>query len=757
MQSCNRDVALRLAEAGISIFPAGVDKKPLLAWRQLSSSDPEAIEQWWRHWPNAVPGIDLEKSDLVALDGDRHGGPDGHTALLELLEQSGFDVRSAPTVTTPSGGIHIYFGQNGHELTNARGELPAGIDIRGAGGYTIAPDAELPGGRGYRRVSGTPDLLAAYQAGTIPHVPESIVDLVRARGKHSTAGQQQQQQQRAHAGIRERAYADATLDRCAGELAAAAPGGRNELANKVAYRLGRMVARGWIDRAEVEAALLGALEANGYIGDDGLRAAQITLRSGLDAGERNPHPDLADQEETVAGGGGGGGGDNNNSSGPSSGPDDETPDTSAAPAFSEEFLALDFAARYADELRHVALWGKWLHWNGRQWLFDKTHRTFSLARLVCRDAAARINRRGAAKAIANAKTRAAVISLASDDRRLAASHDQWDLDPMLLNTSGGIVDLRTGILRPATPADYMTKMTAVAPGGACPQWRNFLETVTGDNPGLEKYLQVACGYSLTGLTTEEVLLFLHGQGQNGKSVFIRTIAGALGSYHATAPIDAFLDSKVDRHPTEIAGLRGARMVTAAETEQGRRWSESRIKTLTGGDKIAARFMRQDFFEFAPQFKLWIFGNHKPALRSVDKAISRRMRLVPFTVTIPDDERDNALGDKLKAEWSGILAWMIEGCLIWQREGLVVPKVVSDATDEYLASEDAIGRWLEECCIRDPSAWTGTADLYGSWKTWAENNGEFLGSVKRFVRMLEARGFQQIRRRDGRGFAGLKRV
>jgi putative DNA primase/helicase len=550
------------------------------------------------------------------------------------------------------------------------------------------------------------------------------------------------------------------LEGCAAELAAAPRGGRNELANKLAYRLGRMVARGWIDRADVEAALLDALHANGYVDDDGLRSAKDTLRSGLDAGEQNPHPDLADQEADSGGDGGGdddgGDDDGGDDDGNASSADSETPSADAAPSFSEEALALDFAARHACDLRHVALWGKWLHWNGRQWVFDETRKAFSLARLVCREAAARVNKRSTAKAIASAKVRAAVISLAADDRRLAASHEQWDVDPMLLNTPGGIVDLRTGAMRPAMAEDYMTKMTAVAPCGACPLWHRFLETATGDNPGLENYLQAACGYSLTGLTTEEVLLFLHGRGQNGKSVFIRTISGVLGSYQTTAPVEMFLDSQVDRHPTELAMLRGARMVTAAETEQGRRWSESKLKTLTGGDKVSARFMRQDFFEFYPQFTLWVFGNHKPGLRSVDKAIARRLRLLPFTAAIPDDERDNDLGAKLKAEWPGILAWMIQGCLTWQREGLVAPQVVSEATDEYLASEDAIGRWLEECCVRDPSAWTGTADLFSSWKSWAENNGEFPGSAKRFVRMLEAQGFQQMRRRDGRGFAGLKR-
>jgi putative DNA primase/helicase len=434
-------------------------------------------------------------------------------------------------------------------------------------------------------------------------------------------------------------------------------------------------------------------------------------------------------------------------------PSEETA-TDTAPAFSEEALAIAFATRHANDLRYVAKWGKWLRWDGKCWAFDETREAFNLARQICREMAARRNK--SAKGIASAKTRAAVLSLASDDRRLAATHEQWDIDPWLLNTPGGVVDLRTGNMRPAVPEDYMTMITATAPGGACPLWRGFLKTVTGSDAALERFLQAACGYSLTGLTIEEMLLFLHGLGQNGKSVFIRAVAGVLGDYHTVAPVETFLDTQNERHPTELAGLRGARMVTAAETEEGRRWAESKIKTLTGGDRISARFMKQDFFEFTPQFTLWIYGNHKPGLKSVDTAIRRRIRLVPFTVTIPDAERDNDLSEKLKQEWPGILAWAIEGCAIWQREGLAPPQAVADATSQYLAAEDAIGRWLDECCVREPNAWTGSTDLFNSWKNWAEDNGEFVGSAKRLTQMLEGQAFIAMRRRDGRGFTGLRR-
>ncbi len=197
--------------------------------------------------------------------------------------------------------------------------------------------------------------------------------------------------------------------------------------------------------------------------------------------------------------------------------------------------------------------------------------------------------------------------------------------------------------RPARQIDYMTKLTAVAPGGRRPRWNEFLRRVTNGDDELQSYLKRVVGYALTGDTSEHVLFFLYGTDANGKTVFLNAASGLLGGYHRTAPIETFVTTSADRHPTEIAGLRGARMVTAVETEEGRRWAEGRIKTLTGGDRVAARFMRQDFFEFTPQFKLLIAGNHRPSLRSVDEAIRRRFHLIPFQVTIPPEERTAADG------------------------------------------------------------------------------------------------------------------
>jgi putative DNA primase/helicase len=211
------------------------------------------------------------------------------------------------------------------------------------------------------------------------------------------------------------------------------------------------------------------------------------------------------------------------------------------------------------------------------------------------------------------------------------------------------------------------------------------------DPELISYVQRVCGYCLTGSIREHALFFLHGNGGNGKSSFLSVLAGILGSYHKTAGIETFTASRFSSHPTELAGLYGARLVTSIETEQGRSWAESRICTLTGGDKISARFMRMDFFEFTPGFKLMIAGNHKPRLR-VGDAIRRRFQMLPFSVKIENPDRD--LPDKLKAEWPAILNWMVAGCGEWQRRGLDPPKRVIETTNKYLEAEDSIGLWLE---------------------------------------------------------------
>jgi putative DNA primase/helicase len=430
------------------------------------------------------------------------------------------------------------------------------------------------------------------------------------------------------------------------------------------------------------------------------------------------------------------------------------PDRHQPPTYSEDRLALTFAEKHQEHLRYVDAWGHWLRWNGAAWSKDSTLKVWDNARAICRESAAGCNAPHTSDKLASAKVVAAVERLARADRRMAATHTQWDSDPWLLCTAKGVVDLRTGRLRDALPTDYQTKATAIAPGGECPLWLTFLDKITASDRDLRDYLQRVTGYSLTGVTREHALFFGHGTGANGKGTFLNTLTGLMGDYATVATMDTFTASGGERHSTELAMLRGARLVTAQETEGGRHWAESRIKALTGGDPITARFMRQDFFTFTPQFKLFIAGNHKPGLRSVDDAIRRRFNLIPFTVTIPPDERDQQLSEKLKAEWPGILEWMIEGCLQWQRVGLAPPAAVTAATDEYLQAEDSSGTWLDECCDIGREHWTTVGELYSSYRSWMEQNGERVPSQKRFSESLSGR-FEPRRTNTARGFTGLR--
>ena len=445
--------------------------------------------------------------------------------------------------------------------------------------------------------------------------------------------------------------------------------------------------------------------------------------------------------------------------------EDTEPETSRPPAFSDEALALRFAEQHAHLLRYIALWSRWMIWNGTAWKSDETRLAFSLARDICRQAASECapKKTKLAVQVASAKTRAATITLANDDRRLVASSDQWDRNLDLFNTNDAdralTVNLRTGEQYPPRPDDYMTKCAAAALGGDCPRWFAFLGRVTAGDLELQRYLQRVVGYCLTGHTSEHAIFFLYGTGANGKTVFLSTLIGMMGDYALTAPMEVFIESRTDRHPTELAMLRGARLVVASETQADRHWNEARIKALTGGERIPARFMRGDFFEFTPQFKLLISGNHKPSLRNVDEAMRRRLHLIPFTVTIPLQERDPELTDKLKAEWPGILQWAIDGALEWRRIGLQPPEAVQRATADYLQTEDDVLSWLTDCCVEEAIAQTSSSELYASWKDWAERTGRKggAGSQKAFSQALVDKGYVKDKKRANIVFLGLALV
>jgi putative DNA primase/helicase len=428
----------------------------------------------------------------------------------------------------------------------------------------------------------------------------------------------------------------------------------------------------------------------------------------------------------------------------------------------DDQLALDLGKDWEPDSRYCAEWGKWIFWHGDRWEVDRTklHLTRTRAWMRAKEnaiLAARPSLHARARELRDDKKIYAVDKLATTNAELVCTSDQWDTDPMLL---GGprTIDLRTGEDREPAPTDYLLKRVACAPapaGTPAPIWARFLAEITDGDRELQAYMQRLAGYFLTGSTIEHVFGFGYGTGANGKSTYVESLRGIMGDYSTTIGSEVLMWSHVDRHPTELAKLRGVRLAVASEIERGKVWAESKIKTLTGGDQIQARFMRQDFFTFTPQFKLMVIGNHKPSLRAVDEAIKRRMHLLPFTVTIPPAKRDKTLGDKLKVEWPAILRWMIDGCLAWQRQSLNAPKTVLLATEDYLASEDSFSLWLDTCATRDPQAWEPSADLWSSWRTWADNAGEVAGSQKAFANLLGEHGFMPHRMPSGRGYYGAK--
>jgi putative DNA primase/helicase len=425
------------------------------------------------------------------------------------------------------------------------------------------------------------------------------------------------------------------------------------------------------------------------------------------------------------------------------------------PSFSDDELALRFSDKHADFLRFTAKFGKWHEWRGSHWKLDEKMNVFSLCRKVCRDAANEAAP-AAAEKIKSKTTVAAVEWLARSDTRHAATTEQWDNNPWIMATPGGTINLRTGAVRPAKPDDHCTKVTAVSAAGDCPQWRIFLDRVTDKDSDLQAFLQRVIGYCLTGTTSEHALFFCYGTGGNGKGVFLNTISAILADYASVASMDTFTASQSDRHPADLAMLRGARLVAAQETEEGRAWAESRVKAMTGGDPITARFMRQDFFTYQPQFKLVIAGNHKPSLRNVDPAMRRRFNLIPFTVTIPEDERDPDLPEKLKAEWSGILQWAVDGCIAWQEIGLKAPASVLAATEEYLSGEDSLSLWISERCLTGQKSYEAKSSaLFKDYQAWMLTSGEKPVSQKSFSQALETKGFIKDNTLRHTTFSGIR--
>jgi P4 family phage/plasmid primase-like protien len=408
-----------------------------------------------------------------------------------------------------------------------------------------------------------------------------------------------------------------------------------------------------------------------------------------------------------------------------------------------------FVAQHGENVRYCYPWRKWLVCTGARWERDETGRVHRLAkeavRSIYREASEEEDedkRKALAKhaRASESETRIrAMLELAKSE--VPVSPDKLDADPMLLNASNGTIDLRTGELREHRREDLITKIAPVEydPNAAAPLWEAFLERVL---PGedLRKFVQRAAGYSAAGDTSEQCMFIHHGPGANGKSTFQEALSAALGDYAMRTPTETLLVKRSGGVPNDVARLKGARFVTASETEEGRRLAESLVKDLTGQDTISARFMWAEWFDFKPTHALHLSTNHKPEIRGTDAAIWRRIRLIPWAVTIPPLEQDKRLPEKLRGEVPGVLAWIIRGCLDWRREGLPPPEEVRQATKAYRSEMDVLAAFLADCCVRGEDEEAFAGDLWGAWKRWSEETGEQTGSRKRFGGGLAERGF-----------------
>jgi putative DNA primase/helicase len=411
---------------------------------------------------------------------------------------------------------------------------------------------------------------------------------------------------------------------------------------------------------------------------------------------------------------------------------------------------------HGQDMRYCAAAGGWLMWTGKCWETDKTgeavRRAKAALQAIYREAESTHNRteqhdilRWAKQSESQGKIQAA-LALAQSERELVVMADERDKDPWLLNCQNGTLDLRTGDLRAHSRQDFMTRMAA-APydvHAECQLWESFLDRVLAGDPDLKAYLQTAVGYSLSGSTREQCLFVLYGTGNNGKTSFLETIRRVLGTYAINADFSTFALRERSGASGDLARLAGARLVTSVEPEKGERLSLSRIKQVTGGDRVTARHLFQSEFEFTPQFKLWLAVNDRPRVGSAGPAMWRRIKAVPFTVLIPESEIRKDLCEKLQADYCGILRWAIQGCLRWREPGLKAPPVILEATELYREECDVLADFIADRCEIDLKAMTPIAELYRAYRHWCETNRERPRAKNTFSALLTETGFVDIR-------------
>ncbi len=696
--------ALDYARRGWHVLPVTPGGKvPLIkGWEKDATTDPATITAWWQAWPEANIGIACGLSRLAVIDLDVHNPEaNGPEAWRDLKLAFGFEDATVISLTPSGGQHHVFAIPPGLVITNSRGQLPAGIDIRADGGQFVAPPSVV-NGRLYQWEFGPDDATPAP-------LPEALIKLLRAPTPQASA------------------TGDTIPE-----------GARNSTLASIAGTMRR--------RNMTPAAILAALLAeNAARCDPPLPESEVQAIA-ASVGKYPAAPAPLPQDGTLPAGLAG------------------LADLPTTDAGQGEAIA----ALYAERLRYDHTRARWLCWDQVRWQPDQDGEPARLALTTARQrlaAAARVEdeekRKRLAKWAIGAESDYRIrcaLHMAGITRPLATTADQFDRDPWLLACANGVLDLRTGELRPGQQNDMLTLSTGIAynPDAPCPRWAQFLQEIFQGDNALIGFIQRAAGHSLTGLTTEQVLFLCHGGGANGKSVFLATLRRVLGEYAINTSFDTFVDDPRGGKgaSNDLAALRAARLVTASEVKEGARLNEGRVKSLTGGDAITARFLFAEFFTFTPAFKLWLAVNHRPTVRGTDEAIWRRIRLIPFLATFGPDQADRNLTAKLADEAPGILAWAVRGCLAWQREGLGAPPAVNEATAAYRQDSDLLATFLTECTLPREGATVRAADLYASYKSWCEANGEKALTGTALGRRLGERGIAKVHKREGWQYIGL---
>ncbi len=421
-------------------------------------------------------------------------------------------------------------------------------------------------------------------------------------------------------------------------------------------------------------------------------------------------------------------------------------------------------------LRYCSAWKSWLAWDGKRWRLDTSGKVNRLAhqtvRSIIRDIPKDIADDNLTRAIKDFAKRSeskyeldAMIDIAKCLDGIPITPGDCDRNPLLLNCPNGTVDLKTGVLARHRKEDLITKMIPVKydPTAQCPLWLSFLNKILGGDQAVIEFLQKAIGYSLTGSVQEKALFVLYGVGDNGKTTLLETIRAMLGEYAGLAEIDVFMHRSLDSAKERaVADLHGKRFVTASESEEGQRFNEALIKRLTGMGRLVGRRLYSNSFEFDPEFKLFLDANYKPTIRGTDNAIWNRIRLIPFTVSIPKPQQDRELGKKLREELPGILAWVVEGCLKWRQEGLGSPTAVEQAGEAYRGEMDLVQEFVDDCCEKDAEAKTPANNLYDAFSRWCKQRKEEpIMASNAFGSRLEEKGYKAGRSAVSRWREGLR--